>query len=119
MAVSFRFAAIIIFGVSGFIMVVVSLFTEKIPLKELGGLTWSTINDPPISHGAIGEAHDHGDPSAKAENGTVTNHEAVELLEKKGKATFVLLVHMRWLVNGHFEVERGIGLSCKINPIER
>lgn len=25
------------------------------PLEELGGLTWPTINDRPISHGAIGE----------------------------------------------------------------
>jgi hypothetical protein len=36
-------------------MVVVSLFTSKVPREELGGLTWPTINDPPISHGAIGE----------------------------------------------------------------
>ena len=36
-------------------MVVVSLFTKKIPRDELGGLTWPTINERPISHGAIGE----------------------------------------------------------------
>lgn len=36
-------------------MVAVSLFTKKIPRDELGGLTWPTINEPPISHGAIGE----------------------------------------------------------------
>jgi hypothetical protein len=45
----------IIFAVCGVIMVVVSLFTSKVPREELGGLTWPTINDPPISHGAIGE----------------------------------------------------------------
>ena len=62
-------------------MVVVSLFTEKIPLRELGGLTWSTINEAPIAHGAIGELHDHD----KVENGAVANQEALELLEKGGK----------------------------------
>lgn len=36
-------------------MVVVSFFTKRIPRDELGGLTWPTINEPPISHGAIGE----------------------------------------------------------------
>ena len=74
-------SAIIIFGVSGFIMVVVSLFTKKIPRDELGGLTWPTINERPISHGAIGEGDDPDDPG-KAENGTM------ELLEKNGKVTF-------------------------------
>ena len=61
-------------------MVVVSFFTKKVPLNELGGLTWKTIGDPPISHGAIGEI----DCAEKAENGGV-HTEALELLEKKGK----------------------------------
>lgn len=56
----------VIFGVSGFVMVVVSLFTKKIPREELDGLTWSTINEPPISHGAIGE---------EAENESVENED--------------------------------------------
>ena len=76
-----HFTAIIIFAVSGLVMVVVSFFTKKVPLDELGGLTWSTIGNPPISHGAIGEVDID---EVKAENGTV-HHEAIELLEKKGK----------------------------------
>ena len=36
-------------------MVVVSLFTKRIPRDELGGLTWPTINELPLAHGAIGE----------------------------------------------------------------
>ena len=57
-------------------MVVVSLFTKKIPRDELGGLTWPTIKERPIAHGAIGEGEDE---PGKAENGTL------ELLEKNGK----------------------------------
>lgn len=76
----FMFYAIIIFAVSGLVMVVVSFFTKKVPLDELGGLTWSTIGNPPISHGAIGEVDID---EVKAENGTV-HHETIELLEKKG-----------------------------------
>lgn len=62
-------------------MVVVSLFTRKIPREELGGLTWPTINERPISHGAIGEEDD----TEKAENGTMHHTEGIELLEKNGK----------------------------------
>lgn len=69
-------------------MVVVSYFTKKIPRSELGGLTWSTINEPPISHGAIGEEHD----AEKVENGRVTHHEHVELLEKNGKTCFFIII---------------------------
>ena len=87
MKVSFYFSAIIIFAVSGFLMVVVSFFTEKIPRSELGGLTWSTINDPPISFGAIGEAHDH----EKVEAGVV-GHEGVELIDKNGKTALLYFV---------------------------
>lgn len=47
----------IVFGVCGIVEVVVSLFTTRVPLEELGGLTWPTINNRPISHGAIGEEH--------------------------------------------------------------
>jgi len=46
---------LIIFGVCGIVEVVVSMFTTKVPREELGGLTWPTINERPISHGAIGE----------------------------------------------------------------
>ena len=74
-------SAIIIFGVSGTVMVVVSFFTKKIPRSELGGLTWSTINEAPIAFGAIGEHHDH----QKVENGTISSNEAVELIEKNGE----------------------------------
>ena len=74
-------SAIIIFGVSGTVMVVVSFFTKKIPRSELGGLTWSTINEAPIAFGAIGEHHDH----QKIENGTISSNEAVELIEKNGE----------------------------------
>ena len=45
----------ILFAISVFTMVVVSLFTKEIPRDELGGLTWPTINEPPLAHGAIGE----------------------------------------------------------------
>ena len=45
----------ILFAISVFTMVVVSLFTKRIPRDELGGLTWPTINEPPLAHGAIGE----------------------------------------------------------------
>ena len=79
---SFLSSAIIIFGVSGFIMVVVSLFTKKVPRDELGGLTWPTINERPIAHGAIGEDED----PEKVENG-LAHTEGVELLEKNGKVT--------------------------------
>lgn len=59
-------------------MVVVSLFTKKIPREELGGLTWPTINEAPISFGAIGEE----DEAEKVENGAVPHTEAMELLSK-------------------------------------
>ena len=71
------FVGMIIFGVSGLVMVVVSVFTEKIPRSELGGLTWSTISEPPISHGAIGE---EGDKEKAVENGTIRTTDSVELL---------------------------------------
>ncbi|KXJ23310.1 sodium/glucose cotransporter 5 [Exaiptasia diaphana] len=51
----FLWYALVIFGVCGIVEVVVSMFTSKVPREELGGLTWPTINDRPISHGAIGE----------------------------------------------------------------
>ena len=77
-------------------MVVVSLFTKKIPREELGGLTWSTINEPPISHGAIGE---------EAENESVENEDirvaynvrktdSVELLDK-GKTPGIVSITFR------------------------
>ena len=67
-------------------MVVVSYFTEKIPRSELGGLTWSTINDPPISHGAIGEVYD----AQKVENGRV----ALSVLVGKSGRTCSMLVNI-------------------------
>lgn len=67
-------------------MVVVSLFTKKIPRDELGGLTWPTINEPPISFGSIGEA----DEAEKVEIGGVTGTEKVELLEKNGKVSLLV-----------------------------
>ncbi|XP_073228914.1 sodium/mannose cotransporter SLC5A10-like [Porites lutea] len=76
----FMYYAMIIFGVCGLIMAVVSLFTEKIPRDELGGLTWSTINEPPISHGALGEEDD----AEKTENGHV-KRDSIELLKNGGK----------------------------------
>ncbi|KAK3746040.1 hypothetical protein QZH41_012985 [Actinostola sp. cb2023] len=51
----FLWYGLIIFGVCGIVEIVVSIFTSKVPREELGGLTWPTINDRPISHGAIGE----------------------------------------------------------------
>lgn len=77
-------SAIIIFGVSGLVMSVVSFFTKAVPRNELGGLTWSTINDPPMACGAIGEEGIEPDPE-RAANGTVrpTNPDAVQLLEMK------------------------------------
>ena len=86
----YLFTAMIIFGVCGLIMAVVSLFTEKIPRDELGGLTWSTINEPPISHGALGEEDD----AEKTENGHV-KRDSIELL-KNGKTTVkvVKIIHL-------------------------
>ena len=55
-------------------MVVVSFFTEKVPRNQLGGLTWSTINEPPISHHAIGEEQLEA-------SGTITNNDVLQLLE--------------------------------------
>lgn len=78
----------VIFGVSGLVMVVVSFFTKKIPREELGGLTWSTINDPPISHGAIGE---EGLTERIAENGNVHNAETFELLKNSKMDRLVAL----------------------------
>lgn len=51
----FMYYSNILFAISVFTMVVVSLFTKRIPRDELGGLTWPTINEPPLAHGAIGE----------------------------------------------------------------
>ncbi|KAK3744169.1 hypothetical protein QZH41_018843, partial [Actinostola sp. cb2023] len=53
--VQVAYYGLIIFGVCGIVEIVVSIFTSKVPREELGGLTWPTINDRPISHGAIGE----------------------------------------------------------------
>ena len=50
-------------------MIVVSFFTKRIPRDELGGRTWSTINEPPIAHGAIGE--DVGKPENQKTPGTM------------------------------------------------
>lgn len=69
-------------------MVVVSLFTKKIPRDELGGLTWPTINEPPISFGSIGEE----DEAEKVEIGGVTGTEKVELLEKNGKVSLLVKI---------------------------
>lgn len=66
-------------------MVVVSFFTKMVPRDELGGLTWPTINDPPISHGAIGEEAE----CERVENGNARvagNSDGIELL-KKGETT--------------------------------
>ncbi|EDO46199.1 predicted protein [Nematostella vectensis] len=51
----FLYYGLIIYVASGAVMVIVSLFTKPVPREELGGLTWPTINDPPISHDALGE----------------------------------------------------------------
>lgn len=72
-------------------MIVVSFFTKKIPRSELGGLTWSTINEAPIAFGAIGEHHDH----QKVENGTLSSNEAVELIEKNGEIPALLFFYLR------------------------
>jgi len=66
-------------------MTVVSFFTKPVPREELGGLTWSTINDPPLACGAIGEENldtEYND----AERGATANGDvvAVQLLEVNG-----------------------------------
>lgn len=61
-------------------MVVVSFFTKRIPREELGGLTWPTINDPPISHGAIGE-------NVESENIEKTKNGDIQMKGKKWKLT--------------------------------
>lgn len=99
----FMYYAIIIFGVSGTVMVVVSFFTKKIPRSELGGLTWSTINEAPIAFGAIGEHHDH----QKVENGAISSNEAVELIEKNGDISPTTRVETSFDVGGdHGIVEK-------------
>ena len=62
-------------------MVVVSLLTKRIPRDELGGLTWPTINEPPISHGAIGENVEK-DNTEKTEKGD---------MQMKGKENIVMI----------------------------
>ncbi|KAK2553959.1 Sodium/myo-inositol cotransporter 2 [Acropora cervicornis] len=80
----FMYYAMVIFSTSGLIMVVVSFFTKKVPRDELGGLTWPTIDDPPISHGAIGEEVE----CERVENGNARvagNSDGIELLKKVDK----------------------------------
>lgn len=80
----------VIFSASGLVMVVVSFFTKKVPLDELGGLTWLTINDPPISHGAIGEEAE----CERVENGgarVAGNSDGIELI-KKGETCAIVMV---------------------------
>lgn len=82
--VSSCIVAIIIFGVSGIVMAVVSFFTKPVPRNELGGLTWSTINDPPLACGAIGE-EGLNTTSQDPESGVAANGDvAVQLLEVNG-----------------------------------
>ena len=72
-------------------MVVVSLFTKEIPRDELGGLTWPTINDPPLSHGAIGENVERGNDE-KTDNGKM------QMKGKNGKRMLILSeVHKHYL----------------------
>ncbi|EDO46200.1 predicted protein, partial [Nematostella vectensis] len=47
----FMWYGLVIFGVTGVVEVLVSLFTTPVPREELGGLTWPTINDAPLSSG--------------------------------------------------------------------
>ena len=61
----FIISANILFAISVLTMVVVSFFTKRIPRDELGGLTWPTINEPPLSHGAIGEHVEHPEKQGK------------------------------------------------------
>ncbi|KXJ15910.1 sodium/glucose cotransporter 5 [Exaiptasia diaphana] len=83
----FMYYAIIIFGVSGIVMAVVSFFTKPVPRHQLGGLTWSTINDPPMACGAIGEEglDVTPDPERAIANGTMPSTDGVslQLLEVK------------------------------------
>ena len=65
-------------------MVVVSFFTKEIPRGELGGLTWPTINDPPIAHGAIGE-------NAEKENDEKTENGEIQIKGKTGELTNIAL----------------------------
>lgn len=71
----FHISANVLFTISVVTMVVVSLFTKRIPRDELGGLTWPTINERPISHGAIGE--------------DVESPEKPETMQMQGKAKLV------------------------------
>ena len=97
-------------------MVVVSFFTKKVPRDELGGLTWPTINDPPISHGAIGEEAE----CERIENGNARvagNSDGIELL-KKGENTrcscflFSNRVNETWtIVMGSRNIGRNLAFS--------
>lgn len=83
---------LIVFVVVGVVMVVVSFFTEKIPRDELGGLTWQTINDPPLAQSPTDmaiERHVVGD----AESGK-PGAEKVELIGVKkteSKTSFLIM----------------------------
>ena len=61
-------------------MVVVSFFTEQIPRDELGGLTWSTIDEPPLAQSPTDLDEVRGD----AESGKA-RVEKIELIEDKNK----------------------------------
>ena len=62
-------------------MVVVSLFTKKVPYDELGGLTWRTINDPPIGRAKKAIEQQSVDIETATTNGTVVSSDAIEMME--------------------------------------
>ena len=61
-------------------MIVVSFFTKKVPRDQLGGLTWSTLNEPPVLQAAAPES-DNGDDLEKAKDADLS-HDAFEVMKR-------------------------------------
>ena len=92
--------ALIVSGAILVVMVVVSLFTKEIPRDELGGLTWSTIDEPPLaqsptdmdeaeraraSHEAMSENPTSHENGVALEDSVKTEVELVQYHKTKGK----------------------------------
>ena len=63
-------------------MVLVSFFSERIPRDELGGLTWSTIDEPPLAQSPMDLECKHHVARDVEKNGKA-GAEKVELIDYK------------------------------------
>lgn len=115
----FMFYAIIVFVVTGIVMVVVSFFTEPVPLEELGGLTWKTINDPPVAQSPTDM--DVKELGGDVENGKVSHVESIQLIEDKKPQNGDAPQNGKPDVaeeNAHLHEERKIRLEVVVFPEE-